>query len=376
MSKKLRIGIDCRLAGSAHGGIGRYIENLIIHLPTENTKFEWVFFFFDRQQLRAIFPEGQLPANCHVIYAPIRHYTLKEQLRMPSIFYRAKLDALHVPHFNIPWFYFGKTIVTIHDLLWHEYKGRHVTTLSAWQYWIKHLVYTWTVQQAVNRAHSILVPAQTIKDTITKYYPRCASKIVVTKEGIAEPFLLAGKKKLGDSSAGISPTLVYVGSLYPHKNVRVVIDSLEKLPNYKLALVGTRNVFQDEVRKYVELKKLTNKVQFLGYLADEELIELYRQATALVQPSLSEGFGLTGVEAMAVGLPVIASDIPIFHEIYQQAALFFNPKLATSFTETVKRLEKSDRKYFIQQGKRVVKEYSWPQMAEDTLQVYQSTTSG
>jgi glycosyltransferase involved in cell wall biosynthesis len=367
----MRIGIDCRLAGKQHAGIGRYIENLVIRLSQFASENEWVLFFFDQKQADEVLAKisHQQKQNMSVVLTPIRHYSIAEQIQLPRILNNAKLDLLHVPHFNIPLFYKGKMIVTVHDLLWHEYKGVHVTTLPAWQYWVKHQVYKWVVKQAVKRAENILVPAQIIQQTIIKYYPQVKDKITVTPEGIDDAFLkMSGKKVLPLSEK--NKNLLYVGSLYPHKNIKVVINALKKLSTYKLLIVGTRNVFQDQVRDYTRYHGLDSKVQFLGFVSDQDLVTLYQQSLALVQPSLSEGFGLTGVEAMAVGVPVIASDIPLFHEVYQEGALYFDPHDSDDFIRAVHRLADSNRVKLIQKGRRIAQGYSWDKMVEQTIRVY------
>jgi glycosyltransferase involved in cell wall biosynthesis len=372
----MRIGIDCRLAGKQHAGIGRYIENLVIRLPQIAPENSWVFFFFDQQQAEDVLSKvtPAQKSKIEVILAPVKHYSFAEQIRLPRIFSQARLDLLHVPHFNIPLFYKGKLVVTIHDLLWHEYKGTQVTTLPAWQYWLKHQVYQWIVEQAVKKADRILVPAVTIQQTISRYYPKVKDKILVTPEGIDQNFLNQKKSAAAStvSSSEKNKKLLYVGSLYPHKNIRVVINALKKLPNFTLLIVGTRNVFQDQVRDYTRYHGLESKVQFLGYVPDSELVLLYRQSLALVQPSLSEGFGLTGVEAMAAGLPVIASDIPLFHEVYKDGAVYFNPQESDDFIRAVHRLADSNRTRLIQKGKRIAQGYSWDKMVLQTAQAYSS----
>ncbi len=366
----MRIGIDCRLAGAQHAGIGRYIQNLVVRLISRPGKDEWVLFFHDQDQAKAVLGKAfaQFVSEAgggEVIYAPIRHYSLAEQRQLPGIFRRAKLDLLHVPHFNVPVSYRGKLVVTIHDLLWHEYRGTQVTTLKPWQYWFKYLGYKWVTGRAVAKAQKILVPAKTIQRTLERYYPKSSSKIVVTKEGVEAP----AKVVINDQPK--SKELLYIGSLYPHKNVRLVIEALKKVPDYTLVIAGARSVFQDQVKAYVKQQGVDNQVRFLGYVPDNEMQALYRQVTALVQPSLSEGFGLTGVEAMANGVPVLASNIPIFQEIYGEAALFFDPQSVESLVRAIDKLEHSNRSTFIKRGLKQVAQYSWDDMAEQTYAVYQ-----
>lgn len=362
----IRIGIDCRLGGPRHAGIGRYIENLILRLPLLAPTITWVFFYHDHEQKEAW--TAQLRAkNVEWVWADTSHYTLTEQWQLPDLLNKAQLTILHVPHFNIPLAYRGTLIVTIHDLLWHEYRGPSVTTLPRWQYWLKYAAYRWVTSQAVKRAAAILVPAETIRDTLDRYYPHNLTKIFVTKEGVSYDFK---PMKMGKMKQSPKKRLVYVGSLYPHKNLEVVFKALMQLPEYELAVVGARTVFQQQMREAVALYGVESQVSFLGYVPDTELTDLLHDSTALIQPSLSEGFGLTGVEAMAAGVPVLASDIPIFREVYQDAALYFDPRSPEAVAEAVAQLEKVDTPQLQQNLRRVAAQYSWDTMAEETLAVY------
>jgi glycosyltransferase involved in cell wall biosynthesis len=379
LEKRYRIGIDCRLLGKQHAGIGRYVENLVLQIPEQKhaEQIDWVFFFFDKKQWNQFLEESKYTSffeKAEVVFAPIRHYSIDEQLHMPAIFSEARLDLLHIPHFNIALSYPGKTVVTIHDLLWHEYQGTSVTTLPAWKYWMKHFAYRFIVSKAVAKAALIFVPAQSVKETVSNYFPKAKSKIVVTPEGIGSTFL---SHTFQHQELPKEKKLVYVGSLYPHKNIEVVLQSLKQLPEYQLVLVGSRNVFQDQIRDRVKKLQLENQVTFKGYLPDKELIELFHHCFALVQPSLFEGFGLTGVEAMSVGLPVIASDIPVFKEVYKDRAILFDPQSSEDFIKKVKTLEnKETYNKHTQFAHSVKKEFSWQHMTTQVISSYQSVLSG
>lgn len=381
MAKKTRyrLGIDCRLAGSEHAGIGRYCENLIresIKINQEKDLFHLVLFFRNLNQAKEVLGEDFYKKckkyHLTIKLVNIRHYSLKEQFCLPKIYRRAKLDLLHVPHFNIPIFYRRNLVITIHDLLWHQQKGMQVTTLKPLAYYAKYLAYLIVVKQAIKQAKFILVPAQTIKNTVSKYYRQSQEKIIVTREGIAEAYQknlnLVSPKNLAKKR--IKKQLVYTGSLYPHKNIVLVIKALRKLPKYELLVVGSRNVFQTQVRKMVARYKVKKQVKFLGYVPDQKLIKLYQESMALVQPSLSEGFGLTGIEAMASGTAVLASDIPIFHEIYQDQAFYFNPKDTESFLSALEKVEFAKREEIIRKNLAFAKKYRWQDLAELSCRVY------
>jgi glycosyltransferase involved in cell wall biosynthesis len=361
-----RIGIDCRLAGQRHAGIGRYIENLVRELLAKEQHTEWVLFFSDQEQAdQVLLQYKELSGVTTVVVPETRHYSISEQFKLPQYFEAQHLDLLHVPHFNIPLFYNGKIVVTIHDLLWHEYRGAQVTTLPKWKYWPKYIIYRYVVSQAVRRALKIFVPAQTVAHQVTRYYPEVSEKIVVTSEGVEQRFFGQLPKE-----PTVKKQIVYLGSLYPHKNVKVVLDALKLLPEYKLLLVSARTVFADQVKKYIEQQNLTQQVQFLGYLSDQEVAALLQASTALVQPSRSEGFGLTGLEAMAAGTPVIASDIPIFHEVYKTQAFFFDPNDPESFATALHIVESTNRKTYQVAAQEFARSYQWSVMADTIAKQY------
>jgi len=362
----MRIGIDARLSGAKHAGIGRYTQNLIIELLKQNKRDKYVCFFYDNDQASEVLGSYFNNKNIKVVITPIRHYTFQEQQKLPKLFQDENLDLLHVPHFNIPILYKGKLVITIHDLLWHEYKGGSVTTLNPITYMLKYLFYRLVTRIAVHKAEKIIVPAETIKQTVIRFYPKTKDKIVVTKEGAK----IADRKKLKNLPK-LKKTFLYVGSLYPHKNLKLVLQALSSIPKYKLLIAGSRNIFQDKVKQYIKYKEIEEQVEFLGYVPDNDLAKLYQQVTALVQPSFSEGFGLTGVEAMSFGTSVLASDIPIFREIYQNAAFYFSPHSVASFIQAVHALEQNQDKVNAE-GISLSKNYSWEQMATQTIDIYKS----
>ena len=364
------IGIDCRLGGIANAGIGRYVSELVQRVTKSTREFSWVLFCTDGAQAAELL-QGKKPGrSVKIVYAPVRQYSFAEQMILPDIFNSVQIDLLHVPHFNVPIFYNKPTVVTIHDLLWHEYRGQNVTTLNPLMYWPKYWTYKFVTRHAVTTALNIFVPTNTVKDTVKKYYPQVSKKVQVTYEGIGTELISYAPKV--KNLPRQKNQLLYVGSLYPHKNVSLVLEALEKMPDYSLEIVGSRNVFQEKMIAEVEDRGLSDRVIFAGRLTDEQLAEHYAQATALVQPSLSEGFGLTGLEALAFETPVIASDTHIFHEVYKDAAIYFSKNSAESFRDAVKEVEKEKVRSQLKKNAVIVQNsYSWDRLATETLAGYE-----
>ena len=139
-----------------------------------------------------------------------------------------------------------------------------------------------------------------------------------------------------------------------------------------LVLISSRSIFTEPTRKLAYDLDQEKYVKFLGFLTDEELLTIYQHAIALVHPSLSEGFGLTGLEAMASGLPVIASTSGSLPEVYAEAALYFDPHKPHELAQKMTTLLQNPklRKSLIQSGLNQVKKYSWHKMARQTLDIY------
>lgn len=364
----MRIGIDCRLSGLQHAGIGRYTQELILQLLKIQTTHTWILFFNSQNQAKNVLTNNFNSTNVEVIIAPIKHYSVAEQLTLPILFYKARLDLLHVPHFNAPILYFKSLVITIHDLLWHEHRGSSVTTLSSWRYWLKYTLYRVIASVNIWKAKKIIIPAQTIKKIVTAYYPWAEKKLTVTYEGTALP-QTPGElpKKLKSKQF-----LLYVGSLYPHKNINVVLQTLQLDPLLQLVLVGSRNVFLQQTLDKAQEFKVEKQIQYLGRVNDHELAALYKHAQALLQPSLSEGFGLTGIEAMQYGCTVIASDIPIFHEIYGEAAIFFDPHSHQSCKRAIDSLTLKVKTELQKKSKKQLQKFSWKRMVKETFEVYKT----
>ena len=123
----------------------------------------------------------------------------------------------------------------------------------------------------------------------------------------------------------------------------------------------------------IDKEKAQGYVKILGYVPDENLQTFYKNSIAFVYPSLSEGFGLQGLEAMAFGALVLASEIPVFREIYKDNVLYFDPKSVESLIKVMKTVMKmsiEEKKAIVINAKAFIKRYSWKKMARETLNVY------
>ena len=175
----MNIGIDARLYGTKHRGLGRYIQKLIDGL----VKTDWAnnyFIFLAKENF-----EGFKTDNPRVkkVLFDAKWYSLKEQLIGPRVINKEKLDLIHFPHFNVPFFLKKKYIVTIHDLIINHFPDSRATTLPNWKYRLKLLAYRIILKRAINRASKIIVPTNFVKNDILRFYRVNESKIKVINEG-------------------------------------------------------------------------------------------------------------------------------------------------------------------------------------------------
>jgi glycosyltransferase involved in cell wall biosynthesis len=360
--------IDARLYGPTHTGIGRYTKNLLIalsqHPEFNNYKFTLIVYknLIDQIKKDLSNKYKYVPTNIH-------HYSISEQLFLPFILYALKPDIVHFTHFNKPIFYFGKSVVTIHDLIKHFFKGKETTTKSAIFYWLKHAAYVLLVNIVI-KTSTIIVPSNYWRDFLIKSYKVLPQNVITTHEAVDPNFFVVNQKPIENPKNYI----LYTGNLYPHKNVKIILEALKELPDLRLKVICARNFFTDKLMITVKDMGLNKQVEFLGYVTDEEFKTIYSEALALVHPSFMEGFSLTGLEAMALNCPVISSNSSCLPEIYQKSVLYFDPNKKEELVSQIKKLmtDKNLRKKMIDLGHQQLKKYSWSKTASETLKVYQN----
>ena len=241
----MRIGIDARFVGPKGTGLGKYTEELILNLAKIDKKNEY-FIFLRKENWQFL----KLPSkNFHKVLANVPWYTFQEQVKLPFIFAKSNLDLLHVPHFNAPFLYNGRLVITVHDLIHHQFEQESATTRNFFVFKLKRIGYKLIIGNAIRRAVTIITPSNFVKSQIVKTFRVNPSKIVVTYEAAEEENFRTQKPEAGRQK----PNLIYVGNIYPHKNLNRLLDALAILKNVKLKIICPRDVFWKRLEK--EIKK-------------------------------------------------------------------------------------------------------------------------
>lgn len=382
-----RIGIDCRLWSEA--GVGRYIRNLVKSLAEIDHENEYYLFL-----LKKNLPQN-LPENFHCIEANFSWYTMAEQVKFPKLLHSYKLDLMHFPHFNVPVFYQGKFIVTIHDLIHQHFKMERATTHGRLVYKVKQQAYGRVFSHAIKKSQLVITVSEYVKKQLQNEWKLKPNKIVVTKEA-AEDSLIKLAQRMTENGVGqvlkkfqiTRPYIFYVGNAHPHKNVEGLIKAFLKLvtshqepeisPNnaslvidsgkLKLVLAGNDHYFWKRIKKEYQHPNIV----YTGFVTDLELVGLYKGAEVYVVPSYEEGFGIPLLEAFVCGVPVVSSKLGSLTEVGGEAALYFDPNNSQDMADKIWTVlsDKKIEKKLIESGEKRYQQFSWKSLALQTLNVY------
>jgi glycosyltransferase involved in cell wall biosynthesis len=222
------------------------------------------------------------------------------------------------------------------------------------------------------RAKSIVTVSNFSEAELIKYCNIPAEKISVVTEGFEHMLRQESDEGiLSRHRLNERPFVFAVSSLNPSKNFSALVQAIDHLdnPDFNVVIAGGTNpaVFDSAT------KRDSAHVRYLGYVSDSELKALYQHASCFVHPSLYEGFGLTPLEAMACGAPVIASDIPALKEVCGDAALYADPRVPSDIGAKINRVMSSPqlREELVARGNRRLLEFSWRSCALELIRVIQ-----
>jgi len=363
----MHIAIDARIVNSS---TGRYVERLLTYLQDIDTTNQYSI-LVPSKDLNYWKPKRN---NFTVIAADFDNYSFAEQLGYKKFLKKLAPDLVHFCMPQQPLFYKGKKVTTFHDFTL-------VKTWNSDKNWLifhaKQLVGKFVFKSvAQENDHLIAISNFTKKELFDFNQGLSEDKVSVIYEaadvanGAVRKYPLEFKQYL-----------LYVGQQSDYKNIKRLGDAHQKLlsvhPDLGLVLVGKKNASALKTEEYFVKKKYKNIV-FTDFVEDDQLNWLYAHAAAYIFPSLMEGFGLPGLEAMGHGTPVVSSNATCLPEVYGDAAVYFDPKDVNDMMRTIEKVlsdEKLQTK-LANNGFKQIKKYSWKKMAEQTHEVYMKVLKG
>lgn len=361
------IVIDARIRRAS---TGRPIDRLLAYLPKIDTKNHYTVL------VEMSDPLTFKQKNFSVLPIPYKQFSLNpfQQLSFAWRLYRLKPDLVFFTLTGqAPLLYFGKTITFTHDLTMLRYA--RAGKLPEWLHALRMVGYRLLFKSGNRRAQKIIVPSNFVAQDLEDYLPSTSGKIAVIYEASEPPLKTASKPPDFQFPISNFQFLLHAGSPFPHKNIKRLVKAFEKLkdkhPDLKLVLAGKKEFYFNELEHWLDNRKYSEDVIITGFIPDAELKWLYENAECYVLPSLSEGFGLPGLEAMAHGCPLVSSSATCLPEIYGEAAVYFDPNSMSDMAEKVDSVLSSEklRAALVTKGKKQLQKYSWVKMSQEIADI-------
>lgn len=362
MATNKHVVIDARESGTS---TGRYVDKLVENLAGLRPDFKTTL-LAKSHRIEAL---AKLAPDFEIVRCDVKEFTFAEQLALPRRIRSLKPDLVHFAMTQQPVLYRQAKVTTVHDLITARFTNPAKNPLF---FKIKQLVYRSVIHSVAKQSKVIITPSEFVKKDLASFAHINPDKIRVTYEA-ADKISVPAEELAALKSQQF---ILYVGRSTPHKNLPRLIEAFEKVvvkkPGLKLVLAGKFDANYGHLQKLVAKKSLTSQVIFPGFIEEGQLRWLYEHALAYVLPSLSEGFGLPGLEAMAHGLPVASSNAACLPEVYKDGAVYFDPTDTSDMADKVLGLisEADVRAAMTKRGRAVADSYSWQKMAKETLDIY------
>ncbi|ROQ05470.1 glycosyltransferase involved in cell wall biosynthesis [Rathayibacter sp. PhB93] len=356
----MRIVVDCRYTRlERHDGISRYTAEIVAELA----KLHDVTMLISDRRQRTMLPD--LP------WEKVTSPTGPFEPFVALLVNRLRPDVVFSPMQTMG--SLGrryKLVLTVHDLIYYRHRtpprDLPLPVRGLWR--LYHLAW-WPQRRLLQRADAIVTVSETTRGLL-RTHRLTTRPVVVVPNAATAPDEASAALAAALTDRSDARSLVYMGSFMPYKNVESLARAMRLLPDYELHLMSRAS---DETVETLRSLAPTAKLVFHQGADDASYREALARATALVTASRDEGFGIPLVEAMALGTPVVVSDIPIFREIGGDAAVYVDPSSAKGIAEGVRSLEDPERwRELSAKARKRAAAYSWRDSARVLLELLTS----
>ena len=363
----MRIAVDAHAIGRHLTGNEVYVRSLLNAFAAKERGCEFVAYVSSDEA------NGFLPSSIHT--RPISgNPFVRLGFDLATKVRRDQPDLLHV-QYTAPLGCPVPVVVSVHDVSFLEHP-EYFTRDRAWQL-------QWTVRRTVNRAAKILTGTEFSRKSILRVYGDVEEdKVVAVPNAAASEFRPISREA---AAAAVrerfeidAPFILSVGDLQPRKNHIGLIRAFARLVGaypqltHNLVLAGKSTWFADRVRDAARDSGVAGRIQFFGFVSDNDLLQLYNACDLMVFPSFYEGFGLPALEAMACGRSVACSNTTALPEVVDGAAILFDPyrvdEIARALADLL--LDAELRARMERLGLQRAAHFSWQKTAEKTLEVF------
>lgn len=344
----IRIGINALFLRKADTGIGRVTKSLLVELVRFDKENSYVLYTDKRADFR-------FPANFRVKILNSSFYrredlvkqTFWERITLAREAEKDQLDVFFSPYNSATRFKTIPHLVLLHDVIWKVLSGTYLFNF-------RRKIYAQQTFEAVKAAKKVLTVSEFSRREIHKHLNLDLELIRVIGAGVSDDFKPRDKndRQVVHTLSNLkidAPYIFYMGGFESRKNVALLLKSFAKLAKHyknnlkdKVLVIGgeiptVSSPLLDDVAGIAKSLGLGRKVRLIGKLTDDELACVYSAADFFVFPSLYEGFGLTVLEAMACGVPIIASQIGAIREVAQDTVHYFHPEREDELVQSMNR---------------------------------------
>lgn len=372
----MKIGIDARPLAVGYGGIARALENTLremLHNDHENDYYLYSHRTF-AQDFGAANWRKRIGSRSRALPGTLwlqgegRRMILADHL---DVFW----GTAHVLPLRLP--SSVRKLLTIYDLAWRLYPE----TTTAFNLWMSRLF----VRRSISQADQIVAVSESTRRDLERVLGVPNRRIRVVRCGVGNAYYPrdpAGAARLIAAKFGVSENYICsVGTIEPRKGLVTLVEAVAILYRrgvlrHQLLIAGASGWKNSEIYSSVRRLGLTpEQVNFLGYVPEEDLPFLYSGAATFVFPSLYEGFGLPLVEAMACGVPIVASDVSSTPEVVEDAALLVSPCSPKEFADAIAGITSNPqlRNTLIQKGLERAQHFRWDESAHEMLGLLKPT---
>lgn len=370
----MKIAIDLRSLSSGQvSGVENYTVNLVEHLLKIDTRNEYVLFY---NSFEKGLPRGFDFVNSRTVRTriPNKFLNLAFKLNLKKIEdLTGKVDSVFMPNLNqISLLSKTKLFLTVHDMSpvvtpeFYDLKRR---------LWHKFLNY----KNSFTRSDKIFAVSEYTKQDLIRLFNLPAQKILVVYPGVDQKIYTPGiSEKLLRQTRNTyelpAKFLLFLNTLEPRKNLTGLIQAFENLQDSEchLVIAGRPGWKYGKIMDAINHSKKKKLIKYLGYLPEHEKPGVIKLADALVYPSFYEGFGFQPLEAAALGVPSIVSQVTSLPEVMGDSALLVNPYNLNSLTEAMQQIltNRNLRQTLVQKGEKRVKDFNWEKTARIILESF------
>jgi glycosyltransferase involved in cell wall biosynthesis len=370
--RKPRVLFDCTAIHEGMTGIGLYAQALLRHLPNLWPEAEWILLATPRNHA---YLSNQFRFRRVVGGAEYELRYPARQKALGRLMERMRGDIYFGPMFDAAEEGAGASVTKIHDLSFLKFPGMLPPELTEYT--------SQAAEHAARTAHVIFTGSEWAKAEIVNHYHIPHEKVVVVHDGVDDCLVpLPGAEAQAEVRRRYQiegPFILAVNLTNVRKNARRLFEAHAALVREEsqaptLVVAGGWSLSEANLWRLAYEAGIHRRIAIAGYLARDELLALYAQASALCMPSLEEGFGLPAVEAMACGVPVVTSDRSAMREVTNGAAVLVEPESVESIARGIRRVlhDETLRLQCISKGKERAKRFTWRSAAEKVAGVLRS----